>query len=401
MVLVHSENAALDSQSKFVAAPNPRPPQQDSRSSNAATGASAAGVRAISSQLIALYFRAPVKAFFRTRVDYLAFARAINPQVQANQRWSWRMSSAGLLAHAVRTYGWGFIPNQLLPPLLANTSVGAILYTSYLQILGRLDKPSAELTKRVYPPPPPTKTFAAGSAAGAIQSVVAAPLDALSVRFRPTDMLDGRVYRSMWQYGYLKTREIGVRGILAGWSLSFVKDSLGYGFFFATFEYIKSQSYYAFVTRYYGDLNRWYLPGDNHDRVIRPHYAIEPSFLLVAGMAASVAQQIIHHPISLVQDIHYRSLAILDRKNRLHVPISQSLRLYMAAYHKTFEQCRSRAKRFGGWRSWLYRRFVWNTVRQVPSTSAGLIIFELVRRRYGSEVEAARIEQDGYSIILR
>lgn len=39
------------------------------KKSNAATGASAAGVRALGSQLIALYLRAPAKAFFRTRVD--------------------------------------------------------------------------------------------------------------------------------------------------------------------------------------------------------------------------------------------------------------------------------------------------------------------------------------------
>ncbi|KAL9026299.1 MAG: hypothetical protein Q9196_005013 [Gyalolechia fulgens] len=341
------------------------------------------------------------KSLLRDTDHVKAFARAINPQVQANQSWSWRMSSAGLLAHAVRSHGWAFIPNQILPPLLANTSVAAILYTSYLQILGRLHQPSAEPAKRVYPPSPPTKTFLAGSAAGAIQSVVAAPLDALAVRFRPADLLHGRVYGSMWQYGYLKTREIGIRGILAGWSLSFVKDSLGYGFFFATFEYVKSQSYYAFITRYYGGLDWWHLPADNHDRVIRPHYAIEPCFLLSAGMAASVAQQIINHPISRVQDIHYRSLAILDRKNRNSVPVSQTVRLYMAAYRKTFEQCRARANQFCGWRSWLYRHFVWNTIRQVPSTSAGLIIFELVRRRYGTEVEATRIEKDGYSIVLR
>lgn len=36
---------------------------------SAATGASAAGVRAFSSQLVAFYFRAPAKAFFRTRVE--------------------------------------------------------------------------------------------------------------------------------------------------------------------------------------------------------------------------------------------------------------------------------------------------------------------------------------------
>jgi hypothetical protein len=36
---------------------------------NAATGASAAGARALSAQMIAFYFRAPIKAFFRTRVE--------------------------------------------------------------------------------------------------------------------------------------------------------------------------------------------------------------------------------------------------------------------------------------------------------------------------------------------
>jgi len=45
-------------------------PRKDPRS-NAATGASAAGVRAFTAQAVAFYFRAPVKAFFRTRVDYL------------------------------------------------------------------------------------------------------------------------------------------------------------------------------------------------------------------------------------------------------------------------------------------------------------------------------------------
>lgn len=41
------------------------------RKNNAATGASAAGIRALSAQFVAFYFRAPVKAFFRTRVDYM------------------------------------------------------------------------------------------------------------------------------------------------------------------------------------------------------------------------------------------------------------------------------------------------------------------------------------------
>ena len=54
--------------SKDPASDPPNSPRRD-RKSNAATGASAAGVRAIASQTLAFYFRAPVKAFFRTRVE--------------------------------------------------------------------------------------------------------------------------------------------------------------------------------------------------------------------------------------------------------------------------------------------------------------------------------------------
>jgi len=92
----------------------PRKPRND-----AATGVSAAGVRALSAQFVAFYFRAPIKAFFRARVDYMALARAVNPRV-AEGKWSIHTTTPGLLIHAVKTYGWQFIPNQVLPPLMAN-----------------------------------------------------------------------------------------------------------------------------------------------------------------------------------------------------------------------------------------------------------------------------------------
>ncbi|KAL8948467.1 MAG: hypothetical protein Q9222_005355 [Ikaeria aurantiellina] len=374
-------------------------PRQDSKA-NAATGASAAGVRAVSSQLIAFYFRAPVKAFFRTRVDYLAFAKAINPRVQANEPWSWRMSSPGLLTHAVKTHGWTFIPNHLFPPLLANVGVGAVLYTSYLQLLGRLHPPSSESVKRVYPPPTLSKTFSAGLAAGALQSLVAAPLDALAIRFRPSDILDGR-YKNMWQYGHLKTKDIGMRGVFAGWGLSCIKDSLGYGLFFATFEYVKAQGYYTFVTEYYGNNDFTIPPNDRLERVVKPHYAIEPSFLLLAGIAASISQQTIHYPLSQIQEIYNRSLAAFDRKRSNTLQVRQTMWMYLEAYRNTLQQCQARAARLGGWRRWLYRGFFPNTVKQVPSTSAGLIIFEMVRKRYGEEAEPIQLQKDDLPYYLR
>lgn len=46
------------------------PKDRKDKNKNAATGASAAGVRALTARLAAFYFRVPIKAFFRTRVEY-------------------------------------------------------------------------------------------------------------------------------------------------------------------------------------------------------------------------------------------------------------------------------------------------------------------------------------------
>jgi hypothetical protein len=449
-------------------------------SSTAATGASAASVRALTSQAIAFYFRAPVKAFFRTRVDYLAYARSIQDQhhqaaaalgrqltpgtgagagtsssssartVAADAlRWiksRARATTPGVLASAVRHHGWRVVPEQVLPPLIANVGIGAVLYTAYLQILGQLHEESGKASRRVYPPPGPVDTFAAGFLAGGIQSVVAAPLDAVQARYDLGSSAAGMTGsgnpvvngasagaagrpQSMWAFSFAKLREIGPRGIFAGWGLSFLKDSFGSAVFFSTFEYLKAQGYYRFVTWYYGSLNADTIvllsrkrpsgserqperDGSGMPTVIKPHYAIEPAFLLLAGTTASITQQLILHPLSHVQVEHWERLEMLDAHAReiaydykCAAPNSKlkwrMFRAYYHAYQATWAQCLSEAEAAGiGLRRWLYRGFWWNTIRQVPSTSAGLIIFELVRRKYGSDRDQVRINSDGYDILL-
>ncbi|KAK1767451.1 mitochondrial carrier [Phialemonium atrogriseum] len=440
--------------------------------SAATTGASAASVRALTSQAVAFYFRAPVKAFFRTRVDYLAYARTLQEQhhqaamaaarasgagiVAGALRWiksRARATTPGVLASAVRHYGWRVVPDQVLPPLVANVGVGAVLYTSYLQILGQLHEESGPASRRVYPPPQPLDVLAAGFLAGGIQSVVAAPLDAVQARYDLGSSAAGMTGsgnpasgavgangngigrpQSMWAFSYAKLREIGVRGIFAGWGLSFLKDSMGSAVFFCTFEYMKAQSYYRFVTWYYGSLNEDTIvllsrkrPSKQPDResiqddsgtgtgmptLIKPHYAIEPAFLLLAGVSASFAQQVAIHPLSHVQVEHWERLEVLDaqvrklsREHGSDAPRQRlrwrMVRAYYNAYRETWAQCASEAEAAGiGLRRWLYRGFWWNTIRQVPSTSAGLIIFELVRRKYGFGGDQVRINRDGYDILL-
>ncbi|KAJ4291595.1 hypothetical protein N0V88_006195 [Collariella sp. IMI 366227] len=193
------------------------------------------------------------------------------------------------------------------------------------------------------------------------------------------------------------------------------------------FEYVKAQGYYNFVRWYYGALNedtivllsqKRPVPGDGqqHEKprmptIIRPHYAIEPAFLLLAGMGASVMQQTVLHPLSHLQAEHWERLEGLDakaRKLKKEARLAETsnwnwrmFRAYRAAYRVTWAECVAEAKTAGlTMRQWLYRGFWWNTIRQVPSTSAGLIIFELVRRKYGFGGDQVRINLDGYDILL-
>ena len=46
--------------------------KRNEKNTNATTGASAAGVRALTARFVAFYFRAPAKAFFRTRVEQVS-----------------------------------------------------------------------------------------------------------------------------------------------------------------------------------------------------------------------------------------------------------------------------------------------------------------------------------------
>ncbi|KAK4893346.1 hypothetical protein LTR27_008242 [Elasticomyces elasticus] len=395
------------------------------RKENASNGLGAAAVRGLSARVLAVWFRAPVRSFVRTRIDYMGYARAISPH--AHSPWSWRMLSPALLFSAVRSQGWSFLPNQVLPPLLANTVVGATLYTTYLQTLGLLHEPSARATKRTDPLPSPLDTFTAGFVAGSVQSLVAAPLDALQVRFHASELQSGK-YGNMWHYAYHKyTREIGVRGVFAGWSLSLVRDSFGSAVFFSAFEYVKGQVFYSFVSQYYGHFGK--LTGAQQEDlraqssktsgvttsnpVIRPHYMLEPSFILLAGFFASITQALIQYPVSRIQDIHYGRLEWIDAHpshSTTSPPTISKARpvrnsggafgVYASAYKKTFKQCLAIARRDEGARRWLFKDFLRRTLTQVPSTSAGLIVFEVIRRKYGDASDVVKIRKDGYDILL-
>ena len=59
----------------------PEGPQQPNKAP--ATGVQAAGMRAVAAQMVAFYFRAPVKAFFRGRIDYMGKSSVASARSQS------------------------------------------------------------------------------------------------------------------------------------------------------------------------------------------------------------------------------------------------------------------------------------------------------------------------------
>ncbi|KAK9321103.1 mitochondrial carrier domain-containing protein [Lipomyces orientalis] len=421
--------------------PSPSPSSTPNRSkpvnTNQYVGAATAGTRALLSQLMAFYVRVPIKLFRPTRVDYLLVPRAINPAVAASLPWKFHThSSIALLRHAVKEHGWSFIPNQVLPPLLANSAVGIFLYTTYLTALPLFSEHKVQINNVLSSTTPdvltPRQTFLAGFIAGGAQSLAAAPVDAIFTRFSVNELLmqaeSGEMrHKSLWHYSIEKLRAIGLRGVFAGYTISLTKEALGFACFFSTFESVKQWSY-ARIVRDYGAPIPKYVdaaaklpagPKQNQHSTIRekPSAALYPATILGAGAAATIALQTVQYPLSRLQNLHLTILESIDFNTLYrHEQIQEQakskgvafpakytqssrrelLRTYMHTYQEMFRQARA-LKNMGkhkAWVRWLYKGFARNTLSAVPSSSVGLFVFEIMRVRYMEEVEGADVELD-------
>ncbi|OZJ02261.1 hypothetical protein BZG36_04698 [Bifiguratus adelaidae] len=365
-----------------------------------AIGAPTAIARSLILQSFQLFYRAPVKLFRPLRVDYLAVARAIMPVNTTNKRFSLRYSSLGVLTYAIKAKGWSFVPKQILPPLVANTLIGTILYTTYIVSLPIFHPPSSISHHRTFPPPPFTATFAAGCVAGAAQSVLATPIDSLKARFEINDLLEGK-HKSMWSYAWRTLRELGWTNAYRGFSLVILRDSLACGLFFSTFEWVKQQGYYHFLTEAYDmhirreeDLEgvtpvEQPIPRQpwHHDpRAVaiaekaqhrdKPPYVLEPFFIIIAGASAAVAYQLVDYPFAKIHNIFY----IREAESEYANPKSWKATRHL--YHETLRAVKLQVQRQAGgqWLKWLYSGFGATVLNVVPATSLGFLVFEFFKR---------------------
>ncbi|CAK7912447.1 hypothetical protein CAAN3_14S00232 [[Candida] anglica] len=425
-------SSSSSSSSSVSSRTSPLPPTH-STASNQTVSLSTAGIRALVYQLQAIYIRTPVKLFRPSRFDYLAYVRELANQHEnlTTKPYSIRThSSLGMLFNVVRKEGWRFIPDKVLPPLLANSATGLILYASYLTALDSFTGATAAASTATastgtgtgtgtstgtssggsIPAYSFVDTWKAGFLAGAAQSLAAAPVDAIYTRSNAAEMLNGH-HQNLWVYGLQKLREIGLVGVFAGYSFSLVKESLGFAFYFSTFETVKTRGYnatYRMVRAYRRFKLRWnHLvpsawrssqppldPTKVHLEQTRSTKILRSSFVLIAGASAAFSLLAVQYPLTKIQKMHLARLEVLDIYSASSAPSYRPfVKLYYNSYIDTYHQMiKIKQKSKLTWFQLGYKGFVRNALTTIPATSVGLLVFEIMRTKLSDSIDDGVLE---------
>ncbi|KAG0295632.1 hypothetical protein BGZ97_004779, partial [Linnemannia gamsii] len=365
--------------------------------------------------------RAATMGIIPTPADRAALAESTKQLSRRTQ--FFRATSIGMVAHAIKTQGAGFIYRQVLPPLIMNSFIGSVLYTTYIFTLPVFHPAFTYQKSRTFPPPPFPAVFMAGALAGAAQSLVAAPMDSLKVKFQVQDLAHGGKHKSMASFAVTTLKEMGLKTVYRGFALTLVKDSLACGLFFGVFEWVKQQGYYYFIDELYGiredmellkakALNELSVvpgpppPTAPSDIASRPYFLLEPTFVLLAGAAAAVAYQAVDYPLEQVKSIFYAKEAALQAETLRNAPAAHTQHLNSSSmrsgtsissqlYSMTWRECQAQAQTSGGWRRFLFASFGSTAIRAVPAASVGFLVFELMKRK----LDARRYESEDREMV--
>lgn len=342
--------------------------------------------RSMTYRFTSFYLKTPIKLFRPPRFDIYHYVREEVNDIKANKgKKFYHRSSLYILKQALHRYGWKIIPEIIAPPIFVNSLTGVVLYSTYIHAIP--NKPVKDITWFEY--------FKTGCVAGIAQAIVTTPIDAIYVRSRTNALLShgylndkNNGIANLWIYGWNKWKQLGIVGCYAGFNLTVIKEMLGFGCYFSIFEKMKSQLSNNFN---YSRGNRDH--NDNHIEQIRNKKWKQSFITFISGVTAAFTLQCIQFPISRIQKIHYQQLEILDLlalpktvSTTTHNPYSQLLSVSHIYWHSYINTLRYVKRKHGSNNilqliSYLYKGFVKNTMAIIPSTTAGLIVLDYVRRK--------------------
>lgn len=380
--------------------------------------------RALMLQLTHLYLRTPAKLFRPPRWDYLTPTRVLLEAELRNKPWNFfTHSSLALIYRSVKKKGFGWVSEQVAPPLVANALVGAVLYGSYLLSLNAYATQRKQMIERhmreeqeldpgsllIYPTSflnaivrtyvTTWDTFKAGFIAGAVSSIIACPLDALYSRSTYAELISGKQAKegNMFKYTWKKLQQVGLTGIFAGFWLNFIKESIGFGCYFTVFETVKNYGYYVAKGVFDGvgkitDNSKELLGlevNNDMNEVTKGERVLRLTFVLIAGASAGYTLMGIQYPINKIQKVHLARLEALDLYNEAsRIETSRWFKIYYHSYKQTWDIILQKQTLSGDtWGRFMYKGFNKFALANVPATSIGLLVFEIGREKLTKEIE--------------
>ncbi|KDN50603.1 hypothetical protein RSAG8_01101, partial [Rhizoctonia solani AG-8 WAC10335] len=148
---------------------------------------------------VGLYFSRPMRLFRPTKISGWTTLR----HVAASEG---RSLSPAFITNLIRTQGALIIPRHFIPPLLVNTCLGAILFTTYTHVYDVVHRES-------FCPNSTAASAIAGATGGAVQSIVGAPAE--NVR--------------LYLEGGMTGKQTSVQGWRQAWKEVFVDSSRSEG----------------------------------------------------------------------------------------------------------------------------------------------------------------------------
>ncbi|KAJ1916360.1 hypothetical protein IWQ60_008130 [Tieghemiomyces parasiticus] len=375
-------------------------------------GLSTALVRSALLKPLYLWYRTPLKLFRPLRVDYLAIARSLTTPLAGTLaslpasagpesrhhtlarrfRVGLQGTSLGLISHAVRQRGFDFLPRYVIPPLLANSAVGTVLFATYAYSLPRLTirlagaaDPATAPGLTTTPRLPYHITLSAGALAGGLagfaQTLVAVPIDNLKARFQMADLISGK-YPSVMTFVRATVRLTGLPALWKGSGLTVLKDTLGFALFFGTFEATKRLLLDQIAAPTLPlTMSREFGPAGGIHSSSRPAasesnfttYAARPACVLFAGALAAFVYQIVEYPLERFHHVLRSDLAHLELRGHRTADVYR-----LAWRHCQLTRVNSEVFR-GSYLRLFYAGFAANVVKVLPATSLGFLCFEMVR----------------------
>ncbi|PVU86170.1 hypothetical protein BB559_006628 [Furculomyces boomerangus] len=303
-------------------------------------------------------------------VHYLAGAKELRPESSRKKIIHFHSTTIGLIYNAAKQKGILFIPRHIVQPLLANWLVGFSLFTTFT-----LSQPFFFSAFNTNPDSKPgffkkySSDFLAGFTAGAVQSIVATPLDNMKYNLDVKEVLNGK-HKSHFQF-YRHQLSIGNMGSLyKGFNLVLFKDSISFALFFGTYEYSRK--------------NLLRISDIENTKMANGICTV------LSGAISAIVYQAVDYPISQFMSIVEMSSNSLKIRNLDSTITENTIKetpqkgIYRNAWKelmelvKMDEVIKNGSDIVGGTRI-LYRGWYRMAIRSVPATSIGLVFYEIFK----------------------